>query len=704
MKRLLAFVLLTAIVTSVFPTAALAVTDESDILEQGSCGISADYVLYTDGSLVITGSGRIADYAFYDYNENSGKPIKSVEMADTITEIGVFSFGNCYSLKDIDFSTGLKEIDYGAFSECKSIEKAIIPYGVTILGHSVFDSCSSLSKLIIPETVTTIGGRNLYACNNIKTAGPVGSGCDFEFGWSVSIPPYAFAGLHSITDIILPDGITSIGEYAFESCELLETITLPDSLAELGNAAFMCCYSLKDVKIPSNVTLLERTFKYCTSLENIVVPDSVTYMHNTFDECSSLKNVTLSQNLNYIGESTFGGCSSLENITIPSKVKILDRYAFKDCYNLKTINIPVSLTTVSDFAFENCTNLADVYYSGTESQWNNISVGVYNEYLLNADVHCSDVPPVQNTTEILRIKGKTRYETSIAIADATKEKLGAEKFDTVIIASGTGFADALAGSYLAKVKNAPILMAKTDGDNDAQLKNYVQANLSAGGTVYILGGTASVKQNTEDALKTVQGINVRRLKGKTRYDTNIAILEEAGVAGTELIVATGTNFADSLSASAVGKPILLVDGKGAGLNNSQQAFLNTLNIHNIYILGGTGAVNESFESQLSAYGNVQRVKGSTRYETSVAIAEKFFTGPQSAVLTYGENFPDGLCGGPLALSMDAPLVLTRPGKENTAKTYMLKKSIENGAVLGGASLIDDATAMDIFSADKVVVW
>ena len=112
----------------------------------------------------------------------------------------------------------------------------------------------------------------------------------------------------------------------------------------------------------------------------------------------------------------------------------------------------------------------------------------------------------------------------------------------------------------------------------------------------------------------------------------------------------------------------------------------------------SGAVNENLEAEISKYGTVERIKGKTRYETSVEIAEKFFTTPQFAVLAYAENFPDGLCGGPLSTVMNAPLILTKSGYQSAAKDYVQRNGISNGAVLGGAALIDADTAMDILVA------
>ena len=120
-----------------------------------------------------------------------------------------------------------------------------------------------------------------------------------------------------------------------------------------------------------------------------------------------------------------------------------------------------------------------------------------------------------------RISGSNRYKTAFAAADSLKSALGVGKFENVVIASGTGFADALAGSYLAAVKKAPILLVNKDSVKD--VASYVSGNLVSGGTVYLLGGSAAVPAEMEAALA---GQNVKRLSGKNRYDTNLVILQE----------------------------------------------------------------------------------------------------------------------------------------------------------------------------------
>ena len=303
---------------------------------------------------------------------------------------------------------------------------------------------------------------------------------------------------------------------------------------------------------------------------------------------------------------------------------------------------------------------------------------------------------------VYRYSGSGRCETAIEVADAMKETLGVEKFEYIIIANGDNFADALAGSYLAARKDAPILLYRASAV-EMNLE-YIQENLSSNGTVYLLGGTGAVPADVADGLEAA-GIKVQRLSGKTRFDTNLAILEEAGVeAGQEILVCTGWNFADSLSASATGLPILLVNNTAGELTEAQITFLQSLENSTLTIVGGTGAVSTDLADELSDYAATTRLSGKSRYETSVLVAQKYFENPTSAVLAYARNFPDGLCGGALAYAMGAPLILTDDlaGSDGVAyKTaaveYASAYPIEKGAVLGGTGLISDATVEEIFS-------
>ena len=188
----------------------------------------------------------------------------------------------------------------------------------------------------------------------------------------------------------------------------------------------------------------------------------------------------------------------------------------------------------------------------------------------------------------------------------------------------------------------------------------------------------------------------KRLWGANRYETNLAILEEAGVTGGEILVCTGYGFADSLSASAVGKPILLVDKR---LDAKQQAFLAGLRNDRYIIVGGVGAVNEVVEDSLKGYGAIERLAGANRFTTSVMVAERFFDSPTTAVVAYAANFPDGLCGGPLAAAMGGPLLLTANNDAHITAAYTEANDIRDGVVLGGPGLISDAAVRLVFSME-----
>lgn len=298
--------------------------------------------------------------------------------------------------------------------------------------------------------------------------------------------------------------------------------------------------------------------------------------------------------------------------------------------------------------------------------------------------------------QVYRVFDEDRYGTSYKTADALKEQLGVDKFQTVIVAYGGNFPDALAGSYLAGKENAPILMIN---ENYADtLTMYIKDNVEKGGTIYVLGGETVIPEAQLSGLTEYELI---RIAGEDRYETNLKILEKTGVTNEDILVCTGKDFADSLSASATGKPILLVGNK---LTSEQKEFLTAHSSNQYYIIGGTSAVSEELATQIGVYGLAERVAGTDRYETSVKVAEKFFGDSETSVLAYAKNYPDGLCGAPLAMSMNAPLILTATDKQEAAAGFMNLHDIGTGIVLGGDTLISDEAVKEIYGAFAVTIW
>lgn len=286
--------------------------------------------------------------------------------------------------------------------------------------------------------------------------------------------------------------------------------------------------------------------------------------------------------------------------------------------------------------------------------------------------------------EQTRVFGSDRYETSMRIADKLKEKMNVEKFDSIVVACGENYADALSGSYLAKVKNAPVILA--DNSTIKSNTSYIEKNLKDDGTVYILGGTTVIPKALENNLKKYK---VKRISGEDRFETNLAILKEAKIENEELIICSGLSFADALSAGAAGRPIMIVDN---GLNAEQTALLKSLKSDKLYVIGGVSAVNARTKSDIDKIRKSTRIAGEDRFKTSVAIANEFFKNkPSNVVLANGENFPDGIAGGVLAIQIDAPILLVAEGDYTKDAMDFYKKSNSKGYIaLGGEKSISSA--------------
>ena len=284
--------------------------------------------------------------------------------------------------------------------------------------------------------------------------------------------------------------------------------------------------------------------------------------------------------------------------------------------------------------------------------------------------------------EVERVDGENRYETATAVADMLKGAYGVEKFDNIIVACGTDFADALTGSYLSRVKNAPILLVNKTSENYTQ--SYIKDNVNAGGTIYLLGGEAAVSEEFENSF---DGYIVKRLGGNNRYETNLSILRESGINEDDILICSATSFADSLSASAVGKPIMLVNKT---LYPEQKEFVSGQGSDNFYLIGGEGAVSNTVNSELKRYGSVERVAGSDRYATSKAVADKFFPdGSDTLLIATGDAYADGLVGGPLAMLNKAPIVLVNSRNTSFAREYAVKSSSNKLIVVGGVGAIPE---------------
>lgn len=180
-----------------------------------------------------------------------------------------------------------------------------------------------------------------------------------------SIGQNAFDGCMGLTSITLPKGLKSIGNSAFNGCGGLKNITLPEGLQRIGNDAFIWCRELRRITLPEGLLSIGwNVFHWCSELTSITLPEGLKSIGNgTFAGCTGLKSIRFPKSLQSIGNYAFAGCVELTNITLPEELKSIGWKAFAGCVGLKRIKLPKSLQSISDDAFYRCENLT-IYASG----------------------------------------------------------------------------------------------------------------------------------------------------------------------------------------------------------------------------------------------------------------------------------------------------------------------------------------------------
>ena len=253
-----------------------------------------------------------------------------------------------FSYRLINEGNQIEITKYNGSNAIVEIPDTIDGKTVSSIGDSAFKNSAFLTNIVIPENVTSIG-------NN------------------------AFDGCTGITEVTVNSKkLESIGNYAFRGTKITG-ISLPESVSRIGGAAFMNCTALTSIVIPEKVTALDSnyydgTFEGCTSLISVTLPSNLTNIPDyAFEGCTKLETVSLPESITALGKDMFKGCTSLSAITLPKNITKIPDGAFYNCTALRSIVVPENVMSIGNNAFDGCTGITEVIVNSKKLE----SIGNY---------------------------------------------------------------------------------------------------------------------------------------------------------------------------------------------------------------------------------------------------------------------------------------------------------------------------------------
>ncbi len=655
--------------------------------------------------------------------------LEEVTIPNTVKVIAGEAFFACQFLKKVSLPNGLEKIYYEAFRSCGVLESICIPESVTMIGNGAFMYCGNLAELNIPKgadlgidafsrtkwieqmekksPMVVVDGRLIYAKNcsgNVVIPNTVTNivGAAFKDNKRISsvqiptsvtqIDANAFDGCTSLTNVTIPGSVMKVGTCAFRNCTNLKNAAIKNGVGYISGHAFDGCSKLEKIVIPSSMTSVEwECFRDCTSLKEVTLPNSLTRIDNmAFTGCSSLKSIKIPYGVTKLGSSSFYGCTGLTSVSLPSTLQYIGQHAFSGCQNLKTITIPKSVTGVDYWSI-------GYYYDTQDNKMKKID-GVKIRCIRGsaAQKYAKDHSIAYELyTESRRIAGNNRFETAALIS-----KNSCKTSDTVVLASGMDYADALAGVPLAAAVNAPILLTEK---KELPKETLTEIKRLGAKKVYILGGKSAVSASVESTLRS-SGLEIERLWGQSRFETAVRIAEKlseiSGKAPSQVFFTYYNGFADALSVSSAaaikGAPVIYLSTKGT-IDETTKKYLTSIkgSVKKAYVIGGTSVISDSMMSKASsALGlttgkTANRIWGKDRYATCIAVNKTFastLNGDTICIAT-GLTFPDALAGGVYAALKKAPLFLADNSLSKAQQNYLDPKTPDHLTVFGGVKAV-----------------
>lgn len=297
--------------------------------------------------------------------------VTELVVPDCVTEIKDMAFINCQSLISLTLPIADQTIGnyFSTNNIPSSLKTIILSEGLTYIAPSAFANLSRITDIYLPSSLTRIGKGAFTGCSALQNIhiSDLASFCAIyiEQGTLLWGGKNLFLGGTLVTDLVVPEGVVSLGN-GFNDYDNLTSVVMPDSVLNIGDNAFYACEYLNNVVLSKNlVTIGGSAFRQCTRLNNVVIPDTV----------------------RSIGERAFENCKSLTSIVIPEGVTSIALWAFSGCSALKTIVIPKTVIHITSSAFPSDSALKQVYYGGSQSDWDLIEISSGNTSLTGATIY-----------------------------------------------------------------------------------------------------------------------------------------------------------------------------------------------------------------------------------------------------------------------------------------------------------------------------
>jgi hypothetical protein len=273
--------------------------------------------------------------------------------------------GGALTIPDTINGQSVIRIDNSAFSGWANLTSVTIPDGVTSIGDSAFANCG-VASLQIPDTVISIGDYAFSSCTSLTNA-VIPNGV-------TRIATGQFYGCSSLTTFTIANTVTNIGDYAFSGCTGLTNVTVPDSITSIANGVFDGCTGLTAFAFPSAVfSIGNRAFLDCSSLTKLIIPQTVTNIgNNAFEGCNQLTAFTIPSSVAYIGDMAFSFCQNLTAIEVDASnaaYRSLDGVLFDKnrttliqypCAKAGPYTVPDTITSIGVVSFANCYRLTGI--------------------------------------------------------------------------------------------------------------------------------------------------------------------------------------------------------------------------------------------------------------------------------------------------------------------------------------------------------